>query len=593
MQTVHPLLILIISASICAPAASAEPDPNPDLSRYSDWPAAVRQDPWDMNDPADLSGLQNVRGSAFQDGILHFTSDTPDPAFYLNLSDKTIDARYNFLAVRMSASRPGSGQLFYWSPNGDWNGFLFFGIQQGWHTYYLDLQNPIPIEGQGSDARRTWGSSLGQISRLRIDPVSEAGVEIQLDWVKLLADVDPSVRDECIPLYNEPLDSGRRTAAPRIDVAREKPGPVQPLDTGWTIAAWYFAAWEPEYDWDGWEKMALRCPWRQPLLYDSADSASRHHGIQYYANGNPAILDWHIKWMRESGINLMLWDWYPVLNQDGSFHHDVFQNRALEIGFLGKQKLDDPPVPTNRFADLMPFAVMWTNHAPFDNLSLNIFDYMIDNFLRQPNYYRLDGRPLVIFWAGTDFTRALGSEEKAKDFIAAMRQRAQQASLPDPYFVTCNVLSPHDIETVKRLGFDSVVSYNFFGLGGKTIKAGRSAGSHWIVQEEDFPSQTIPSHESVWQTLSDSLGQDFLLPLMPMQDWRPIDTREFRPYLSSATPENFRLLLQKAKQFIRDRRHRPFLTIEAWNEWYEGSYIEPSLEYGYDWLTALRAEFTP
>ena len=36
---------------------------------------------------------------------------------------------------------------------------------------------------------------------------------------------------------------------------------------------------------------------------------------------------------------------------------------------------------------------------------------------------------------------------------------------------------------------------------------------------------------------------------------------------------------------------RKFITIEAWNEWYEGSYIEPSTEYGFNWLEVIRNEF--
>ena len=187
----------------------------------------------------------------------------------------------------------------------------------------------------------------------------------------------------------------------RIDVSKEKPGEKSKklFQNDWTVAAWYFPAWEKEYDWDGWEKMAKQCPWRKPLLYDSLDRGAQHHGIQYYANSNPTVIDWHIHWMCEYGINLMLWDWYPVVTENGDFETSTFQNRALETGFLGKTLLGGPPVETNRFAEIMPFAIAWINHEPFQKISSNIFDYMVDNFLQQPNYYKIDGRPLIIFWS--------------------------------------------------------------------------------------------------------------------------------------------------------------------------------------------------
>ena len=379
----------------------------------------------------------------------------------------------------------------------------------------------------------------------------------------------------------------------RIDVSKEKPGEKSKklFQNDWTVAAWYFPAWEKEYDWDGWEKMAKQCPWRKPLLYDSLDRGAQHHGIQYYANSNPTVIDWHIHWMCEYGINLMLWDWYPVVTENGDFETSTFQNRALETGFLGKTLLGGPPVETNRFAEIMPFAIAWINHEPFQKISSNIFDYMVDNFLQQPNYYKIDGRPLIIFWSSQGLLEQLQSKDKTIRFLLALRETSKKAGLANPYFVTCNIFDKDSALEAEQLGFDGVMAYNIIGYGGKTEQIHRQDNQKWIIQVEDFVSQTIPSHEHIWNELSSVFGYDLFVPTMPMQDWRPIHTRDVHPYVSGISPENYRILLQRAKKYIEKTKKRKFITIEAWNEWYEGSYIEPSTEYGYSWLEVIRDEF--
>ena len=40
-------------------------------------------------------------------------------------------------------------------------------------------------------------------------------------------------------------------------------------------------------------------------------------------------------------------------------------------------------------------------------------------------------------------------------------------------------------------------------------------------------------------------------------------------------------------------KNERFITINSWNEWGEGSYLEPDTERGMEYLDALRAVFEP
>jgi hypothetical protein len=62
--------------------------------------------------------------------------------------------------------------------------------------------------------------------------------------------------------------------------------------------------------------------------------------------------------------------------------------------------------------------------------------------------------------------------------------------------------------------------------------------------------------------------------------------------MSGNTPEAFRTALTKAKTWLdhRDPADR-ILTINAWNEWTEGSYLEPDTVNGMAYLEAIKAVF--
>ena len=71
--------------------------------------------------------------------------------------------------------------------------------------------------------------------------------------------------------------------------------------------------------------------------------------------------------------------------------------------------------------------------------------------------------------------------------------------------------------------------------------------------------------------------------------WEPVGY----PYtctLSENTPENFRRALAATRDRLLKSGIRTF-SINCWNEWTEGSMLEPEARYGYGYLDALKAVF--
>ena len=431
----------------------------------------------------------------------------------------------------------------------------------------------------------------GQISAVLLGLGTGRNTQITLHGLRAAARPEGGVLDDPatgLEFQTRPWRNELRLAAPppRIDVATQAPPPTRPVESDYTVAMWYFAAWEPEYTWDGWKQVAERSPWRIPLLYDSEDAEMLYNGIHFYRASNPRVIDWHVHWMREHAINLMIWDWYPRATEDGLFDAGFFANRAIELGFLGKEELGGPPVETNRFAETMPFAVMWTNHAPHNRLGEGLCEYTVDQFFSQPNYYRIDGKPLLVLWSVADLVRDSGGEEQARSVMDRLRRVAAERGLPGVYVAAVNGINA-DLE---RLGIDGATGYHYPGSGGYREEQRRVGDRAVCDVIEDYPTQTIPGHVRRWTGLADGLGRDYLLATTPMQNWEPT-FRARGTIMQRHSPDAYREMLRRAKAVIDQRGLRPFVNIEAWNEWLEGSYMEPSTQWGYSYLEAVRDIF--
>jgi hypothetical protein len=107
---------------------------------------------------------------------------------------------------------------------------------------------------------------------------------------------------------------------------------------------------------------------------------------------------------------------------------------------------------------------------------------------------------------------------------------------------------------------------------------------------EDFSTQSVRGHEAVWARQANAFGRDFFLPTCPMQNWEPT-LRPTSYIMRDPTPETYGQLLAAARSCIEKRGLRKFVSIEAFNEWLEGSYVEPSTQWGLTYLEAIREAF--
>jgi hypothetical protein len=341
--------------------------------------------------------------------------------------------------------------------------------------------------------------------------------------------------------------STQATIAPALEAppADYVPGP-RPVESDYDIGVYYFPGWSPD--------QASR--WQLQKDYPERDSL-----LGWYREGDPEVADWHIKWAVENGIRFFIYDWYW---RDGK----VALEHALHDGFLKA-----------RYRNRIRFCVMWANHAPYANHSkaqlLQVTDYWIEHYFRRPNYYRIDDRPYVSFFSPGELLKCLGTEDAVHDAFDAMRARVRDAGLGNPYFVACGPFNDGSQKSFQRMGFDALTGYNYPAAGATTPRS----------PYELF----IRAHEPIWHAAREAGVIAYIPVLTAGWDSRPWH-HEKAMVRFGRTTRNLEQGLQHLKAFL-DETHSRVAILEAWNEWGEGSYIEPNREFGFADLEAVRRTF--
>jgi hypothetical protein len=302
----------------------------------------------------------------------------------------------------------------------------------------------------------------------------------------------------------------------------------------------------------------------------------------------------------DHGIGAFIFDWYWY--EDGAF-----LERCLEQGFLKAPN-----------AKRLPFCLMWANHdwtnihpalssgaAPLmasGKVSRAGFDraveHIIKNYFSVPHYWRVDGGLYFSFYELMSLVDGLGGIEQTRDALEHFRNRTRQAGLGEIHLNAVvwgvqilptekKITDPEQM--LKVLGFDSTTSYVW-------------VHHHWMKQ---FPTTQYPAYRDEVIAGWPKLAGQFSLPYYPnvSMGWdaspRTIQSDTYvnrgypaGPVLVGNTPAEFEIALRAAKKFLADRpdKHN-ILTLNSWNEWTEGSYIEPDTVHGYAYLEAIDRVF--
>jgi hypothetical protein len=305
----------------------------------------------------------------------------------------------------------------------------------------------------------------------------------------------------------------------------------------------------------------------------------------YEMDNDPKVVEKWIDAAIEHGINVFVYDWYW-------FDQGPFLESALHDGFLKAKN-----------SSKMQFYIMWANHdvkrnywnvhkykddssllwdgaVDRDNFKI-IVDRVINQYFKQPNYFKIDGKPVIsIFSIGNLLQSFDGNVEEARKALDYFREEVKKAGFPGLHIqwnqgggsIMSKEAATRFSDRVTEMGFNSVAMYNMGGLDEDYLIYGANSMN---IRAQMDSILNVPLFPCV------SVGWDDT-PRFPAKGKHDIVHYH-------NTPASFASLLSKAKEYADSHPEQPkLITINAWNEWVEGSYLLPDMLNGYGYLEAVQ-----
>lgn len=317
----------------------------------------------------------------------------------------------------------------------------------------------------------------------------------------------------------------------------------------------------------GWTSNLPGHPYPQPWE-PIKNFPERKPKLGWYQDGSPEIVGTQLAWMRDYGIDFVTYSWYWDGNKP-VFAQAINTYRSI-------------PTPKPRF------AVMWANHATqptSGSFFYSMVRYWIDNYFKDPNYLRIDDKPVAFIMLGErldEKARAFGSS--ASELLTRSNQMAIAAGFTGIYFMGGAGILRDERGSAK--GFSGYFNYNLHsGPGNQIGKETRMSRSF---------SELDQAYRAHWKRYATDGNAPFITPLTAGWDKRPWGGSA-DPLHDNSSPKNaeFETHLQAAKRFLAEKPRNALnmALICCWNEFGEGSYIEPTDGIGFSRLQSIRDTF--
>ncbi len=308
--------------------------------------------------------------------------------------------------------------------------------------------------------------------------------------------------------------------------------------------------------------------------------------LGYQDEADPGVMRQHIDLALAHGVNVFTVDWY--------WYDDA---PCFE------RQLNDGLLPAIAGSD-MRFFLMWANHdatslwdrstdandllysAATDREQFErVWTRNLERYLTHPNYYRIDGKPVLSIFLVPKLVADLGGTDATREAFDWLRRKAGDFGLPGVHLQAIHwQVVPREVgenlarlgninmvELIRDCGFDSCTNYQMVQAApgvGPYEEFVRTAISTWQKDDLDVP-KFFPHVSIGWDNTHRNPGE--------------------KNAVTGRSPVVFKEAFQEALDFLdaRPDRHR-LITVNSWNEWTEDSYLLPDTEWGYAYLEAIR-----
>jgi hypothetical protein len=233
---------------------------------------------------------------------------------------------------------------------------------------------------------------------------------------------------------------------------------------------------------------------------------------------------------------------------------------------------------------------MWANHGEKVLRPSELYamaDHLVREHLRRPEYLKVDGQPVLFVMAPQileDNARALGVPHE--QLSGLVQSAARAAGLPGVLILGGAGGGANPITlNARRWGYSGYFVYNY--SAGMAGTRGQPRGTHSYAELDEV-------YREHWSWFMKHADMPYVVPMSSGWDSRPWGgSPDPKRDLSVSDVEQFTQHLRAGYEVIRQNPARTLGlgVLCCWNEFGEGSYVEPTKSQGLRYLEAVRSVF--
>ncbi|MHA1398523.1 MAG: hypothetical protein ACTSSF_12590 [Candidatus Heimdallarchaeaceae archaeon] len=285
-----------------------------------------------------------------------------------------------------------------------------------------------------------------------------------------------------------------------------------------------------------------------------------------YSSADPIVADWHIKWAVEHGISLFYLDFGWIRPND-------YIDRAARYGLMSSSYISLLNICIFYFPD----AVVGTNWAGGEDVLYSDFDFLASNYFSSTRYARYNDSQIVIFPNFNIYLDEWGIV-KTNNVFGNLKARMLNDYNCNLYIIAA-FWPQTDQSTVQALktiinattiwGCDTIIDYN------EPITY-----AQYLAKSKTY--------FDYWGNLTTNIGLPFVPLIAPGFDNTPYNPSD--PWIVYRNITLFEEICRYSKYYTTT----PFKLdlFFTWNDFHEGTGIEPTKEYKFQYLDVIRKVFT-
>jgi hypothetical protein len=274
-----------------------------------------------------------------------------------------------------------------------------------------------------------------------------------------------------------------------------------------------------------------------------------------YDDSDPAVIKEHMKMFRRANIGLLVTSWWGPNRVEDSTTKDVI----MQHEDVGNLKVSLFYETTNRLKNGL---------EDIGNAKTDI-EYMCDHYFDHPNYYKIDGRPVLFIYLARTLEHRGAFEEVLLTMRSEAAKRGHNMFLVGDYVFGSSPSTTEEDPYIPFWYFDAVTNYDVYGSAGRPQgHAGHAAVSNYYEKQAEWKAETAKENCR------------FIPAVSPGYNDRGVRLESDHPALSrrltadAAEGSLFHFQLKHAKK-LADQSMDKLIMVNSFNEWHEDTQIEP------------------